>query len=139
MPQIALFMLAQHSTMIAKKSGISDLGPISPSCGAERRRPFQFARTPDRHGYSDSDGGKPAGGGNHAAGLEDFRGISFKAEPPPENCRRRIDWVTEGNAYRCSQLGLISQSRCRPLGGTPDANHHDEQNGCDLPPENAGS
>ena len=137
--KIALFMLAQHGTMIAQQSRASNLGLISPSCGAERRRPFQFARAPHRHGDRRSHGNQSAGSSNQAARLKDLRGISFEAEPPPENCRRRIDRVTEGNAHRRSQFRLISQSRCRPLGGTPDANHHDEQNGCDLPPENAGS
>ncbi len=136
--QILAAPLAEQDAIMAEQSGPMNLRGLGPSGRAVGGDALHFSRPPDRHGDRHDDGGDSAGGGNVGAFDENVPRIGVVSEPPPEECRRLIEWTPEEFEPRATELGLKRQAPSDPFRCPPNEGEHDGADQEYLAPKDLG-
>jgi hypothetical protein len=127
MAQILVAELAKHHAVVTEQSRCAHFAPVCPTRRAIGFSLSGFPPAPDRHCDGNHNRNETAGGSDIGTFLEDVRGISVEAEPPPKEGWRRIDPVAKRGEPWCAKLCLIPKRCRRPLGCTPDAQEHNQK------------
>jgi hypothetical protein len=138
MAQIVPVQFAKDHAVGAEQACGADFRFGGPARGAICVSLPCLARSPDRHGDRDNDGGKAAGCRDQPAFDEDARRIAVERKPPPEEGRRRIKRQACEVYPRPAEFGLIAEAPGRPLGRRPNGQEHGDENSRDLSPEHSG-